>query len=714
MRIPVPPRSLSALLALALGLGCASLPADLQPDKATPPVAARHPKDVSVHGDKRLDEYFWLRQRDNPAVQRHLRAENAYFEKVLAPTKPLQEKLYQELKARMIETDVTVPVRKGAWMYFTRTEAGKQYPIYLRRGLADGAPEETLLDVNRVAQGHDYTEIGHFSVSDDGRFLLYTIDRTGHLDYDLRVLDLKTGKQVPQDIGKVSSVVWAADNNTLFYVKEDSGTKRPFRLECCQLESGRRHRLYEEKDPLFDVDVARTLDGKWIVAASRSRTTTELSLLPADNPQASPRVLVPRREGVECDLDLAGDRAFLLTNDQANNFRVMSAPVTEAPPAWTELVPHRPGVKIDSMTTFADRLVLKVIENAIEEIEIVDPATGTTRRLPWPEAVHSVDFEANYEPGTQGVRLSYQSPVTPPTVVLADLHDPKQATLKVDKVPGYDPARYRCERLLATAADGTRIPVTLSYRIDLRQGRPQPLWLYGYGAYGIIEPPGFIADGIGLMDRGFIMATAHVRGGGEGGKPWQEHGRMAEKMNSFTDFLACADFLVKEGWTTPAQTVVEGGSAGGLLIAASLNLRPGLARAALLEMPFVDVVNTMLDESLPLTTSEFLEWGNPKKKDEYAWIRAYSPYDNISASEYPAMLVQGALNDSQVPYWEPVKYVARLRARSTGRRPILLKMDLSSGHGGASGRYEALRDTALRQAFALEALEVAEGRADGK
>ena len=692
-------------------LSRAALPtfASLALDAAPPPLAPRKPKDVSVHGDRRIDDYFWLRDKTDPAVLAHLRAENAYTAAVTAPLQPLREQLYTEMVGRLQETDTQPPAKKGDWWYYNRTEQGKQYPIYCRKHLTLEAPEQVILDVNLLAQGEKFMSVGRQAVSDSGHLLAYSVDRTGYRSYEIRVRDLRTGADVAQRIGQASSFVWAADNDTLVYVQEDPVTKRDFHLGRWTLSTGKQAWLYEEKDEIFGIRVSRSLDGAWLFCESASKTTGEARALPANNPLGTWRLLVPRETDHHYEVDHRDGLFYFVTNRRAKNYRVATAPVATPDEAhWTEFLPHQPAVKISGLTLFRDHAVVAEREDGLPQLRVIDLRTRAAHRIAFPEPVFTAGLAANLEAGTATLQFSYQSLVTPPSVFRYDMATRTRTLLKQTAVlGGYDPSRYTSERVWVSAADGTKIPVSVVYRANLRAAGPQPLYLYGYGSYGASLPASFSSARLSLLDRGVIYAIAHVRGGGELGEPWREAGRMKQKMTTFTDFIACAESLVQRGYTKPAQLVTSGGSAGGLLMGAVLNLRPDLFQAAVIKVPFVDVLNTMLDASLPLTTAEYIEWGNPTVKDEYFWMRAYSPYDNLRAQNYPAILVTTALNDSQVPYWEGAKYVAKLRPLKTDQNPLLLKIALEpAGHGGASGRYDALRETAFDYAFLISTLNL--------
>lgn len=672
------------------------------------PQPAKKPKDVSVHGDKRVDDYFWLREKDNPIVLEHLRAENLHTEVVLAPAVELRKKLYSEMVSRVKEADSTAPAEWRGWLWYQREEAGKQHPIFCRRKDEPGAAEQIVLDVNKLAEGKEYTEVEHYQVNRSGSRLLYTVDWTGHRDFEVFVLDLETMQPVPQKIGKVSSITWADGEDVVLYFTTENEAKRSDKVWCIQLKSGKRAMLYEEKDELFDLSVSVSADWQMVFCSSNSKTTAEVRAVGSDQTGAPFTVLLPREKDHDYRAEYHDHQFYLVTNKGARNFRVVRA-LSSTPDKWTEVLPHNPVVKVDAIIPFANFMAIMEREGGLPQIRLYDFGTGKSRRLEMPEAAYDVRPDVNLDFYAKEFRFRYESMVTPPSVRAVNGLTGEQRTLKDKEVPGYDRTKYKTERLMATAADGVKIPLSIVYRADLDRTKPQPLYLYGYGSYGISETASFSSTNISLLDRGIVFAVAHVRGGGELGEEWRDAGRMARKMTTFTDFVSCAEFFVKEKWTTPQQMVISGGSAGGMLIGAALNLRPDLFRAAVLDVPFVDVLNTMLDDTIPLTTGEYVEWGNPKVKEEYRWMRAYSPYDNLKPAAYPHILVNCGLNDSQVPYWEGAKYAACLRDVRTDKNVTLLHCDMGAGHGGVSGRYDSLKETARTFAFLLTALETQPG-----
>lgn len=664
------------------------------------PVAKRIPHVTPIHGDRLVDDYFWLRQKESPAVLAHLKAENAYTDWVMRPTRRLQATLYQEMLGHIQETDRGVAYRDGDWFYYYRTEAAKQYPIHCRKYRSLAAPEEIILDLNQLGAGQGFIDLGVLAVSDDGQRLAYSLDATGFQEFTLFVKDLRTGQLLSEKIPHVAGCVWAADNQTLFYLTEDDA-KRAYRLWRHELGGKQDTLLFEETDPLFSMGIGRSRSKGYLFAESASKTTTEFRYLRAEQPRGEWKIVAPRAAGHEYDVDQAGELFYIRTNDRGRNFRLVTAPVADPRREnWKEVVPHRDTVMLDDLTLFAQHYVLQEREaDGLPRLRVVEMASGTSRRIDFPDPAFSVGSEHNAVFTTNVFRYGFESLRTPHSIYDYNLTTGQSTLLKQQPVQHYAAANYEVKRLAATAADGTRIPISLVARKGVA---PRALLLDGYGAYGIPEDVWFSAQRICLLDRGVVFAIAHVRGGGELGKKWHDAGRMLNKRNTFTDFITCAEFLIREGYTTTNRLAITGGSAGGLLVGAVLNLRPDLFRAALVEVPFVDVINTMLDESLPLTVGEFEEWGNPKDKPYYEYIKSYSPYDNIAATNYPALLVKSSLNDSRVMYWEPAKYVAKLRATKTDRQPVLFKVELEpAGHSGKSGRYDALREIAFDYAFLL-------------
>jgi oligopeptidase B len=674
-----------------------------------PPMAEKKPKTTNIHGVTLVDDYFWLREKNNPAVMSHLKAEDAYTDMVMKPTAALQEKLYNEMLSHIKQTDTNVPYRYGNYFYYSRTVEGKQYPIFCRKkGSTDGA-EEILIDVNELAKGQQFMAIGDFVPSDDGNLLAYSIDNTGYRQYVLQVKDLRTGELLPERMERVTSVVWANDNKTLFYVTEDAVTKRSDKFFRHVLGTDKNDTVYDETDELFDIGVSRSLDKAVIFLHSFSKTSNEARYLRADDPNGTFKVVLPREKEHEYDVDYRDNLLYIRTNKGAKNFRVVTAPLNDpSEKNWKEFVAHNAAVKIDGVSLFAHHAVLSEWENGLQQLEVIDFKTNKRQRIKFPEPVYSVFLSANREFDTDLLRYSYNSLVTPNSVFDYDMNTGKSTLLKETEVPGgFDRNNYQSERVFATASDGTKIPMSMVYRKGVKKDGSAPLLLYGYGSYGYSIPPTFSSARLSLLDRGVIFVIGHIRGGSEMGEEWRQAGRMMKKMNTFTDFIACAETLVKMKYTSKDRLVIEGGSAGGLLMGVVSNLRPDLFKAVVSHVPFVDVLNTMLDATLPLTTSEYIEWGNPNEKAAFDYMKTYSPYDNVAKKDYPAMLVKVSVNDSQVPYWEGTKLVAKLRAMKTDKNPLLLKVNFGAGHGGASGRYDALHETAFDYAFMLWQMGVA-------
>ncbi len=673
----------------------------------TPPSATRRPVTVLRHGEAFTDEYAWLRDKDDPAVRAHLEAENAHAEAVLAPTRALQERLYAEMLGRIKETDLSVPYRKGDWWYYARTEEGKQYPIHCRRQGSMAGEEVVLLDVNVLAEGKPFMALGSMAVSDDGWLLAYSTDDTGFRQYTLVVKDLRTGEHMPVRRERVTSVAWDTDDRTLWYAVEDEQTKRSWQVWRHRLGDPADELAWQEDDETMNVGVGRSRSREWLVIEAGSHTTTETRVRPAGSEEPW-RVVLPRRTDIEYDLAHHDRHFYVRINDTGRNFRLVRWLAEGGSLASAEeVLPHREHVMLEGHECFAGHLILHEREAGVPQISVRRFADGTTHRIAFPEPAYECHGHANPEFEATRYRLGYQSMVTPSSVYEYDLETRERTLLKQQEVlGGYDAARFVSRRIEATAGDGTKVPVTLVCRADRAPDGTAPCMLHGYGAYGYPYPVTFSSNRLSLLERGVTVAIAHVRGGGEMGKCWHDAGRMEHKRNTFTDFLAAADALVASGEAAPDRIAIEGGSAGGLLMGAVVNLAPDRFRAVLSQVPFVDVLNTMSDASLPLTVGEYEEWGNPEVPEQFGWIRGYDPYNNIRPGPHSPMLVRTSLNDSQVMYWEPAKYVARLRTLATGNAPLLLLTNMGAGHGGASGRYDRLREIATDYAFVLVMLGV--------
>lgn len=675
-----------------------------------PPMAERKTKTTEIHGYKMVDDFFWLREKSNPAVKAYLEAENSYTEAAMKHTAALQEKLYNEMVGHIKETDENVPYRQGDYFYYSRTVKGMQYSIYARKKGSTDAKEEITLDLNEMAKGLKYLGLGAYAVSDDGNYLAYSTDTTGYRQYKLQVKDLRTGQLLPDTVERVGSVMWATDNKTILYSTEDAVTKRNDKFFRHVLGTDKHDLVFEDKDELFDVYGGRTRDKKMILIASGSKTSTEYLYIPADSPTDAPKVILPREANHEYSVDHRDGLFYIRTNQGAKNFRLVTAPVANPGKAnWKEIIEHRPAVKIDDIDLFANHLVVSELEGGLQHVRITNLKTNKSHRLTFPEPVYTAFVSTNREYNTPVLRFGYQSLVTPSSVFDYDMEKQTRVLLKQTEVPGgFDRNNYQSERIFATASDGTKIPMSVVYRKGTKLDGKAPLLLYGYGSYGASMTPNFSSNRLSLLDRGAIYVITHIRGGGEMGEEWREAGRMMKKLNTFTDFIASAEHLVKNKYTSSDRLVIQGGSAGGLLMGAVTNMRPDLFKAVVSQVPFVDVLNTMLDASLPLTTSEYIEWGNPNEKAAYDYMAKYSPYDNIKPANYPATLVKVSLNDSQVPYWEGAKFVAKMRALKTDDNPLLLKTNLGAGHGGSSGRYDYLREVAFDYAFMLWQMGLAE------
>jgi oligopeptidase B len=705
------------------------LPAEVATDvdsRPQLPAAPRKPVEHRIHGDVRVDEYSWLREKDNPEVIQHLEAENAYTKAVLQPTEAFQEQLYQEMLSRIQQTDLSVPYQLRGYLYFTKTEEGKQYPLHFRQGKDQNNAEELLLDLNALAEGYSFLGLGVFQVSDDNRLLAYSTDTTGFRQYTLQIKDLQSEDTLPFRAERVTSAVWASDSRTLFYTLEDEVTKRSHRLYRHTLEeTSADPLLFEETDERFRIEIERTRSGAYLILLAASHTTSEVRFLPAGNPAGEFRVISPREDSHEyyaehhprLDAGSPASNVFLIrTNSGGRTFRLVTAPVDDPQQSnWQALVPNRPNVMLSAVEPFHTQLVLFEREGGLPFLRVIplparsEELLAASYRIPFDEPAYNAAPGSNPEFDQTHFRYSYESFITPRSVLDFDFATRKSTLRKQQPVlGGYDSTAYASERPHALAADGTRVPISLVFRKDTPRDGSAPLLLYGYGSYGISVPVNFSSNRLSLLNRGVIYAIAHVRGGGELGKPWHDAARLHNKRNTFTDFIATAEHLVAADYTNSKKLIIEGGSAGGLLMGAVTNLRPDLFHAVISHVPFVDVLNTMLDPLLPLTVGEYEEWGNPHIAEDYFYMKSYCPYTNLERKAYPAILVKTGLNDSQVMYWEPAKYVARLRVLKTDAKALLFKINMGAGHGGASGRYDYLREIALDYAFLLREIGIHE------
>jgi len=677
-----------------------------------PPIAPKERHAVTLHGQERVDDYFWLRKKDSPDVLDYLKAENAFADAVMRPSEPVQKALYEEMLARVKETDLSVPVKRGDYLYYRRTEEGKQYPIHCRKKVNGDASEVVILDLNEIAKAEKFVDLDTFEVSDDGSEIAYGLDTTGFRQFELHVKEMKTGKEWPEHIPRVTSAGWAKDGKTFLYATEDPTTKRANQIHRHVLgqEVAKDPLVYDEKDERFDIKVERSRSKAWFIMTSESRTTSEVRVLSADKPGGAPAVIAPREQGHEYYVDHGGGLFYIRTNAGARNFRLVTAKVSDpARSKWQEIIPHREDVMLEEVHVFADHYVVQERQDGLPVLRIVhtDAAhAGKGERIEMPERIYSVRDAENPEFGSKTYRYEYESFVTPKSVFEYDLSAREKKLLKRTEVlGGYEASNYETQRLYATARDGTKVPISLLRKKGWKADGSHPMLLRAYGSYGFPYEIAFNSNVFSLVDRGIVVAVAHIRGGGDLGKKWHDQGRMMTKMNTFTDFIDTGKYLLEEGWARKNDLAIEGWSAGGLLMGAVTNMRPDLFKAVIAHVPFVDVVNTMLDESLPLTVNEFEEWGNPKIKEQYDYMMTYSPYDNIAPKAYPAMLVKTSYNDSQVMYWEPSKYVAKLRATKTDNSPLIFKINMDpAGHQGQSGRYNKLHETAFDYAFLLDQL----------
>jgi len=669
----------------------------------TPPVAKRVEHREVRHGATVIDNYFWLREKSNPEVIEYLKSENVYTDALTKDLKPFEESLYKEMLGRIKQTDLSVPSRRGDYYYYSRTEEGKQYPVQCRRkGSMEGA-EEILLDGNELAKGHTYLGLGGFLVSDDANLLAYTTDVTGFRQYSLHVKDLRTGETLPDTAERVTSLQWAADNKTIFLTTEDPVTKRSDHLWRHTLGDSKLEPVYEEKDELYTIRASRTRDKKFMFLNINSTDTTEVRYLRSDQPQGALQVFLPREKKHRYDVDHREGLFYIRSNKNAKNFQILTAPESDpGPKNWKVFVAHQPDALMEGIDLFKNFAVVLEKSKAVNGIRMLDFRTGKWQSMSFPEPVYTASGSGNPEYNTNVYRYSYTSMITPQSVFDYDMETHQATLLKRQEVlGGYDPTQYVSERQWATARDGTKVPLSIVYKKGSHRDATTPLFLYAYGSYGAGMSATFSSQRLSLLDRGMVYAIAHIRGGDEMGEAWHDDGMLMKKKNTFFDFVDCADYLIKQKWTSKDHLVIQGGSAGGLLMGAVVNLRPDLFRAVHAAVPFVDVMNTMMDASLPLTVGEYLEWGNPNEKAAYDYMKTYSPYDNLEKRAYPAMLVTTSLNDSQVMYWEPAKYVARLRTLKTDGNPLLLKINMGAGHGGSSGRYDRLKEVAFEYAWLL-------------
>ncbi len=672
-----------------------------------PPVAKKEPKVLKIHGYEITDNYAWLRDRNdqkNPEVIKYLEDENAYTDSFMNPHKPFVENLYKEMLGRIKQTDLSVPYKLGNYWYFNKTEEGKQYPVYFRSKAKDGKDAEILLDLNAMAEGFKYFAVGDFEVSDDGNFLAYSTDTTGYRQYTLQIKDLRTGKILSDKIERVTSVEWSNDGKYLFVVQEDAVSKRSDKFWRHTVGADKTDLLFEEKDPLFNMGVGRSRDKKMLMLGSQAKTSSEYRYLSAATPTGEWKVITPRREGHEYNADFNNGEFYIRTNKGAENFKIVRAPLADpSEKSWTDFVAHNPAVKIDGIDFFKDYSVVAEVENGLEYLKVMDLKTRrAAARIPTPEEVYTMGISTNPEYDTPIIRYTYSSMITPNSTYEYNFKTRKSDLIKQQEIPsGYDKAQYETKRLWAVARDGVKVPISIVWKKGTKLDGSAPMLLYAYGSYGFSMTPSFSTARLSLLDRGMIYAIAHIRGGSELGEKWRQDGRMFKKLNTFYDFVDSAKWLHANKYSSADRTVIQGGSAGGLLMGGVVNMSPETFKSAIVQVPFVDVMNTMLDASLPLTTEEWIEWGNPNEKQAWDYMIKYSPYENIKAQKYPNMLVEVSLNDSQVPYWEGAKFVARVREVKTDNNVVMLKTNMGAGHGGSSGRYDRLKEVAFGYAYAL-------------
>jgi len=672
-------------------------------NEVIPPKAEKIKKELVKHGNVRIDNYYWLNERENPKVLAYLNAENAYTKEVLKPTEALQEKLYNEIIGRIKQTDMSVPYKQHGYFYYTRYDEGKEYPVYCRKKGSLKGDEEIMLNVNELAAGHSFCQVVGLEVSANNSLLAYGIDTLGRRKYSIYIKDLQTGKTFTDHIPlSTGNITWANDNKTIFYSIQDDAL-RPFKIfkHILGKETASDKEIFHEADETFSAFVYKTKSEKYIIIGSRSTLSNEYRFIAADQPESAFKIFQPREKNLEYSVDHFGDKFYIVSNLNAINFRLMETPVEQTTKEnWTEVIPHRKEVLLEGIEIFKNYLVVQERKNGLTQLRVINWKSKNEYAIPFDEQTYFVYPSTNPEFDTDIFRFGYTSLTAPNSTFDFNMQTKARTLLKQEEVVGkYDPNEYHAERIYATASDGTQIPISLVYKKGLEKNGDNPLLLYGYGSYGISTDPTFSSVRLSLLDRGFVYAIAHIRGGQELGRQWYEDGKFFKKKNTFTDFIACAEALILKKFTNAEKLFASGGSAGGLLMGAVINLRPDLFKGVAAAVPFVDVVTTMLDESIPLTTGEYDEWGNPNQKDYYDYMLSYSPYDNVEAKAYPNLLVTAGLHDSQVQYWEPAKWTAKLRELKTDKNLVLLDTDMESGHGGASGRFKRFKRTAQQYAF---------------
>jgi len=682
-------------------------------EEIKPPVAKKIKKELTLHGDTRIDDYYWLKERDNPEVIDYLEAENEYLKTVLKHTEPLKEKLYDEIIGRIKQTDMSVPYKEQGYYYYTRYEEAKEYPIYCRKKGSLEAEEEILLNVNEMAEGYKFFHVAGFTVSYDNNLIAYGVDTVSRRKYTIYFKNLKTGEILKDQIPITSgSAAWANDNKTVFYAARDEETLRPYKImkHVLGTDVSTDKEIFNEPDVTFNTYVYQSKSKKFIFIVSYHTLYSEYRFLAADNPEGEFKIFQPREKDLLYGIDHYQDKFYIRTNLEAKNFRLMETPIDKTTKEnWKEVIPHRKDVLLEQFEVFKDFLVVNERKNGLTNLRIIKWDDQSDHYLDFGEEAYVAYIAHNPEFDTDLLRFGYMSLTTPNSVFDYNMKTKEKELLKQQEVVGdFDPKNYKTERLYATAKDGIKIPISLVYRKGFEKNGDNPCLLYGYGSYGASMDPYFSSIRLSLLDRGFVFAIAHIRGGQEMGRWWYEDGKLLKKKNTFTDFIACAEHLIAEKFTSAEKLFANGASAGGLLMGAVVNMRPDLFKGIIAGVPWVDVITTMLDDSIPLTTAEFDEWGDPKKKEYYDYMLSYSPYDNVEAKDYPAMMVTTGLHDSQVQYFEPAKWVAKLRALKTDNNLIILDTDMTSGHGGASGRFQRYKRTALMYTFMLDQLGIKE------
>lgn len=673
------------------------------------PIAAKKPHQLEKHGDVRIDDYYWMNERENPEVIAYLNAENDYYQKSTAHTKKFQEDLFEEMKARIKEDDSSVPYFYNGYWYITRYEKNKDYPIYTRKKGNLDAQEEIMFDCNKMAEGQSYFNLRGINISDDNKWAAFAVDTVSRREYVIRIKNLQTGEILPEKIEKTTGgSTWAADNETLFYSRQDPETLRPEKIfrHTKDTDAQNDQVVYHEKDETFTTFVYRSKSKEYIIIGSNSTMTTEYQILKADQPNGKFTIFQPRERGLEYSISHFNDSFYIVTNkDGATNFKLMKTnEELTAKNYWEEVIPHRKDVLLEGIDIFKNYLVISERSNGLTQINIQPWNTPENAYyLPFPNETYTAYTTTNVDFDTNQLRFGFQSMATPASVMEINMNTKEQTVLKEQEVLGdFNKDDYVEVRLWATAQDGTKIPISIVYKKGIEKNGKNPLLLYAYGSYGATMDPYFSSTRLSLLDRGFIYAIAHIRGGEELGREWYENGKLLKKKNTFTDFIDCSRFLIDEKYTSPEHLYAEGGSAGGLLMGAIINMAPELYNGVIAQVPFVDVVTTMLDDSIPLTTGEYDEWGNPNEKIYYDYMKSYSPYDNVTAQDYPNLYISTGFHDSQVQYWEPAKWIAKIRALRTNKKQLFLDTNMEAGHGGASGRFESLKELAKEFTFLLD------------